>query len=80
VQSLPGAEVFASAGCGSCHTLSAAGANGSVGPSLDGTTLTEQQIAEVVSAGRGGMPSFAGQLSEDEIAQVAAYLAAARMP
>ncbi|MGE5690061.1 MAG: cbb3-type cytochrome c oxidase subunit I [Pseudomonadota bacterium] len=78
VQSLPGAKVFASAGCSSCHTLSAAGANGAVGPNLDGTTLSEQQIAAVVTNGRGGMPSFQGQLGEDEIAQVAAYVAAAR--
>ena len=30
-----GEPVFASAGCNSCHTLSAANANGSVGPNLD---------------------------------------------
>ena len=30
-----GKEVFASAGCGGCHTFSAAGSNGSVGPNLD---------------------------------------------
>ena len=30
-----GAKVFASAGCGSCHTLSAAKASGQVGPNLD---------------------------------------------
>jgi heme/copper-type cytochrome/quinol oxidase subunit 1 len=75
-----GGEIFASAGCGNCHTLTAAGASGAVGPSLDGSTLTEQQVAEVVSAGRGGMPSFAGQLSEEEIAEVAAFVVASRTP
>ena len=30
-----GEQVFASAGCGGCHTLSAAGATGTVGPNLD---------------------------------------------
>lgn len=30
-----GKAVFASAGCGSCHTLAAAGASGQVGPNLD---------------------------------------------
>jgi mono/diheme cytochrome c family protein len=30
-----GKAVFASAGCASCHTLSAANANGTVGPNLD---------------------------------------------
>jgi cytochrome c2 len=31
----PGAQVFASNGCGGCHTLAAASAGGSVGPNLD---------------------------------------------
>ena len=30
-----GAKVFASAGCGSCHTLAAAKSSGQVGPNLD---------------------------------------------
>ena len=30
-----GKEVFATAGCGGCHTFSAAGSSGSVGPNLD---------------------------------------------
>ena len=34
-----GKEVFASAGCGSCHTLSDAGATGTVGPSLDESSV-----------------------------------------
>jgi mono/diheme cytochrome c family protein len=31
----PGAQVFASNGCGGCHTLAAAGSGGTVGPNLD---------------------------------------------
>jgi cytochrome c oxidase subunit I len=70
-----GADVFASAGCGGCHTLAAAGATGTVGPSLDASQLSEEQIAQVVADGRGtGMPPFSGQLDEDEIAAVAAYV------
>ena len=30
-----GKAIFASAGCGGCHTLKAAGASGNVGPNLD---------------------------------------------
>ena len=30
-----GKAVFASAGCGGCHTLAAAGTSGNVGPNLD---------------------------------------------
>jgi cytochrome c6 len=70
-----GEQVFASAGCASCHTLSAAGATGTVGPNLDETQLGEDEIAQVVTNGRGGMPSFQGELSEDEIRAVAAFVA-----
>jgi mono/diheme cytochrome c family protein len=70
-----GEQVFASAGCATCHTLSAAGASATVGPNLDETQLGEDEIIEVVTNGRGGMPSFEGQLSEDEIRAVAAFVA-----
>lgn len=32
----PGKQVFQGAGCGGCHTLTAVGASGNVGPNLDG--------------------------------------------
>jgi len=35
VQGGPGAQVFASKGCGGCHTLASANAGGTVGPNLD---------------------------------------------
>ncbi len=69
-----GAAIFASQGCSGCHTLSAAGATGTVGPNLDETQLSEAEIAAVVSDGRGGMPAFSDQLSAEEIASVAAYV------
>ena len=70
-----GEQVFAEAGCGSCHTLQAAGASGTVGPSLDETDLAEDEIAQVVTNGRGAMPAFGDRLSEDQINAVAAYVA-----
>src|SRR5215211_1523140 len=36
-----GAAVFQSAGCGSCHTFTPAGASGQVGPNLDDVSLDE---------------------------------------
>ena len=39
-----GEAVFASAGCGSCHTLSKAGTSGTVGPNLDDTTLSFDEV------------------------------------
>lgn len=73
-----GAEVFASseAGCGNCHTFAPAGSAGQVGPSLDTTALTEARIATLVADGGTAMPGFAGKLSEQQIADVAAYVAA----
>jgi mono/diheme cytochrome c family protein len=72
-----GKSVFASAGCGGCHALSDAGSTGTVGPSLDETQLDEAAIAEQVRNGGGGMPAFADRLSDQEIADVAAYVSSA---
>ena len=69
-----GAKVFASAGCGACHTLSAAGSTGNVGPVLDGANLPVALVTERVTKGMGAMPPFGDQLSEQEIADVAAYV------
>jgi uncharacterized membrane protein len=71
-----GRAVFASAGCGSCHTLSDAGATGSVGPSLDAVTPSAGRVETTVRGGKGVMPSFSGRLDDAEIAAVAAYVAA----
>ena len=53
----PGAEVFADAGCGSCHAFGPAGSSGAIGPSLDATRLDEAGIAQVVANGRRAMRS-----------------------
>ena len=69
-----GKAVF-SDNCGSCHTLSAAGTSGTTGPNLDDVSLDAGAIEGIVRDGRGGMPSFGGNLSDDEIAAVAAFVA-----
>jgi mono/diheme cytochrome c family protein len=71
-----GEAVFASAACGSCHTLSAAGQNGTIGPNLDDTQPDFDLVVDRVTNGAGAMPSFSGTLSEQEIADVAAYVVA----
>ncbi|HEY7563041.1 MAG TPA: cytochrome c [Gaiellaceae bacterium] len=73
-----GKDVFASAGCGSCHTLSDAGATGTVGPDLDTSSADEAAVVTQVTNGGGGMPPFSGSLSEQQIADVAAYVVSAR--
>ncbi len=61
-----------------CHTFEAAGSTGAVGPSLDESTLPRARIVEIVTNGRGGMPSFAGRLSGEEIERIAAFVAEQR--
>jgi mono/diheme cytochrome c family protein len=73
-----GKEVFLGAsGCASCHTLSDAGATGAIGPNLDATMPPHDLVVERVTNGQGGMPSFADQLSEQQIQDVAAYVSSA---
>ena len=69
-----GAAVFASAGCGGCHTFGPANSNGTVGPKLDGIDLSKDEIAQQVRNGGGGMPPFGDSLSDDEIDAVADYV------
>jgi mono/diheme cytochrome c family protein len=59
-----GRGVFLSAGCGGCHTTAAAHAKGTVGPDLDTSEqLNRRQIHAQLTAGVGGMPSFAHRLT-----------------
>ena len=69
-----GKAVFASSGCGSCHTLSAAGSSGAVGPNLDESKPTTELVVTRVTKGQGGMPPFGDSLSAQQIADVAAYV------
>lgn len=69
-----GEAVFASAGCGGCHTLEAAGSSGEVGPNLDEAKPERALVVDRVTNGLGAMPSFEGQLDEKQIQDVAAYV------
>jgi len=70
-----GATVFASAGCGSCHTLAAAHAAGQVGPNLDKLQPAYQAVVSQVTSGGGLMPSYKRRLSAAQIRDVAAFVA-----
>jgi len=86
VEGGPGAQVFASSGCGSCHTLAAANAGGTVGPDFD-EVLPGQSAAEIeesivdpeakITKGypAGVMPhTFGEELSEEELKQLIEFL------
>jgi mono/diheme cytochrome c family protein len=79
-----GEALFASNGCGGCHTFEAAGSTGAVGPNLDevlagkDAAFVHQSIvepnAEVAEGYNPGvMPSFQ-QLSEDQVNDLVAFL------
>jgi len=84
-----GAQVFAGAGCGSCHTLAAAGSTGQTGPNLDESLAPDDNTAgieemivhpndEVVEGyPRNVMPQTYGEtLSTAEIHELSEYLVA----
>jgi mono/diheme cytochrome c family protein len=82
----PGAQVFANNGCGTCHTLAAAGSGGVTGPDLDevlpgqSPAKIEEDIVDPNKEIAQGyppnvMPSNFGQtISKKEIEQLVEYL------
>ena len=63
--------------CALCHTLAAAGATGTIGPSLDEIKPDKQRVIETVRTGIGPMPPFADKLTPQQIEAVADYVARA---
>lgn len=85
----PGAQLFVSNGCGSCHTLAAAGSTGEVGPNLDeflapddNTAGVEVMLVEPDSELAEGYPAnvmpqnYGETLSKSEVHELAEYLVA----
>jgi mono/diheme cytochrome c family protein len=85
-----GEQIFTAAGCAGCHKLTKAGANGTIGPSLDDLANSpdvkgnpEDYVREsildpdatVVSGFQPGvMPSFDGKLSDKQVQALIQYL------
>jgi mono/diheme cytochrome c family protein len=82
-----GAQIFASAGCGACHTLAAAGSSGQTGPNLDeflapddNTEAVEEMIVDPNAELAEGysasvMPqNYSQSLSPGEVSKLAEYL------
>ncbi len=82
-----GLELFADEGCDRCHSIAAVGADGKLGPRLDMVDDDAEDIAESITDPRDDivdgfseklMPTDYGEeLSPNEIAALAAFLAAA---
>ena len=85
-----GEQIFTAAGCAGCHTLSKAGANGTIGPSLNDLASSgdiqgspEEYVrrslldpdADIAQGFQPGvMPSFEGRLTDKQIQTLAQYL------
>jgi cbb3-type cytochrome c oxidase subunit III len=72
-QATDGKSIFTQS-CGSCHTLADAGTSGTIGPNLDEAMPSLELAIDRVTNGKGVMPSFKGQLSEQQIKAVAEYV------
>ncbi len=67
--------LFVSWSCGGCHVLAHAKSMGPLGPSLDGNPkLTYAFVKNRIEYGQGAMPPFGGDLTDEEIAALAAYV------
>jgi mono/diheme cytochrome c family protein len=69
-----GKKVFQTGPCAGCHTLADAGTHGNVGPNLDQAKPPLSLVVDRVVHGKGNMPALKGQLSDKQIADVAAYV------
>ena len=66
-----GKVIFTKAGCVGCHTLADSHATGTVGPNLDQAKPDYRLATARVTLGKGAMPPFKGQLTDQQIADVA---------
>jgi mono/diheme cytochrome c family protein len=81
-----GEAVWVAQGCGSCHTLAAAGSTGVVGPDLDQTlrgmpaadirtSIVDPSAVAAAGYGTGTMPEdYASRMSEAELDRLVAFL------
>jgi cbb3-type cytochrome c oxidase subunit III len=60
--------------CAGCHTLSAAGSTGTVGPNLDQLKPSMDIVVHQVTNGGSIMPAFKGKLTVAQIQAVAKYV------
>jgi mono/diheme cytochrome c family protein len=77
IEATEGKEIFAAAGCGSCHVLADAGSSGTIGPDLDQSQPSVELAIDRVTNGSGAMPSFRDRLSAAQIRAVAEYVSEA---
>lgn len=74
-----GRALFNDWSCGACHVLADGNGTGHIGPSFDGNSrMTVESALRIITNGQGAMPGFGGQMTDEEIATISAYLVAAK--
>ena len=63
--------------CALCHTLKDAGATGAVGPAFDDLQPGPDQVIAALRSGIGAMPSYRGNLSDEQMRALARYVSKA---
>jgi cytochrome c553 len=69
-----GEKLFVSAGCGSCHTLKAAGTRGTRGPNLDNAKPSYSKAMDTITNGAPGMAPYQGVLTTAQIQDMSAFI------
>ncbi|GKV54315.1 cytochrome c-550 [Sporosarcina sp. NCCP-2222] len=64
-------EGFTQQKCIACH---GGDLTGGAGPNLHGLSESKEKIHEIIKNGQGGMPAFGGQISDEQIDQLADYI------
>ncbi|MCL5283959.1 MAG: cytochrome c [Armatimonadetes bacterium] len=73
-----GLRVFHTVGCADCH---GGHAQGNIGPKLAGLPLSESQFQQTIRTGKGMVSSYSpSQISDEQIAEVYAYLQSLKHP
>ena len=70
-----GKQIFLDKGnCATCHTLKDAKSNGNIGPNLNEIRPDIARVISIVKNGRGVMPAYESELSNEEIQAVSYYV------
>jgi len=74
-----GRALFNDWSCSACHTLADGKGSGQIGPSFDGNAKLDYAfVSDRVTNGQGAMPSFGGQMSDEEIDIISKYIVMAK--
>lgn len=78
-QVVQGRALFNDWSCSACHALADAKGSGQIGPAFDGNANLDYAFAsDRITNGQGAMPSFGGQMTDEEIDIISKYIVSAK--